>query len=342
MAAPSGCSLPRSSEPARSRTSATDRPAAGVTLTTEGRPSVSVPVLSSTTAVTRWAVSSASPPRMMIPASAPRPVPTMMAVGVARPMAHGQAMTRTAMNEVSAKVRLGSGPATNQTTNVSAARPRTIGTKTAAMRSARRAMGALEPWARWTRSTIRARAVSRPTRVARMTKLPVPLSDAPMTSSPGPTSTGIGSPVSIDRSTLEPPSTTEPSTGTVSPGRTRSRSPTATASRATSRSSPPTTSRAVFGLEPDEPPDRAGCPDLGPGLQPPAEQDEPDDDGRRVEVGDGLDAGRRHAPPARASRRRCSPRPRSCPRRPACPCSSSRDEPLARPAGRTGGRPRPG
>ena len=82
---------------------------------------------------------------MMIPASAPRPVPTMMAVGVARPIAQGQAMTRTAMNDVKANVRLGSGPATNQTTNVRAARPRTIGTKTAAMRSARRAIGALEP-----------------------------------------------------------------------------------------------------------------------------------------------------------------------------------------------------
>ena len=36
------------------------------------------------------------------PASAPRPVPTMIAVGVARPMAHGQAMTRTLMNAASA------------------------------------------------------------------------------------------------------------------------------------------------------------------------------------------------------------------------------------------------
>ncbi len=40
----------------------------------------------------------------------PRPVPTMIAVGVARPIAHGQAMTTTAMNEVRARVRRGSGP----------------------------------------------------------------------------------------------------------------------------------------------------------------------------------------------------------------------------------------
>ena len=45
-----------------------------------------------------------------MPASAPRPVPTMMAVGVARPIAHGQAMTTTPMNAVSASVRRGSGP----------------------------------------------------------------------------------------------------------------------------------------------------------------------------------------------------------------------------------------
>ena len=40
-------------------------------------------------------------------------------------------------------------------------------------------------------------------------------------------STGNGSPVSIDSSTLERPSSTTPSTGTFSPGRTRRRSPTA-------------------------------------------------------------------------------------------------------------------
>ena len=155
--------------------------------------------------VTRLAVSSASPPRMRIPASAPRPVPTMIAVGVARPIAHGQAMTRTLMNAVSASVRRGSGPTAYQMTKVAAAMARTIGTKTAAIRSAIRWIGALEPWARWTSSTILASAVSRPTRVARMTKLPVVLRVAPITSSPGPTATGTGSPVSIDASIDESP-----------------------------------------------------------------------------------------------------------------------------------------
>ena len=56
-----------------------------------------------------------------MPASAPLPVPTMIAVGVARPMAHGQAMITTPMNAVSASVNRGSGPKTNQMTKVAAA-----------------------------------------------------------------------------------------------------------------------------------------------------------------------------------------------------------------------------
>ena len=46
---------------------------------------------------------------------------------------------------------------------------------------------------------MRASAVSRPTRVARMTNVPVVLRVAPMTSSPGPLPAGIGSPVSMPR-----------------------------------------------------------------------------------------------------------------------------------------------
>ncbi len=43
--------------------------------------------------------------------------------------------------------------------------------------------------------------------------------------SPGPFSAGMGSPVTIDSSTALRPSSTTPSTGTFSPGRTRRRSP---------------------------------------------------------------------------------------------------------------------
>ena len=48
-----------------------------------------------------------------------------------------------------------------------------------------------------------ASAVSDPTRVARTTRRPDALVDAPTTASPGPTSTGTGSPVRTDVSTAE-------------------------------------------------------------------------------------------------------------------------------------------
>jgi len=111
-------------------------------------------------------------------------------------------------------------------------------------------MGAFEPCAACTICTICARTVSRPTRVARKTKLPVVLIVAPITWSPGRFTTGIGSPVSIASSTAEPPSVTRPSTGTFSPGRTRIRSPGRTVSMATSVSPWDPTRRAVRAWRP--------------------------------------------------------------------------------------------
>ncbi len=174
----------------------------------------------------------------------------MIAVGVARPIAQGQAMMTTVMKAASARVTFGSGPRSHQRAKVAAAIPRTTGTNTPLIWSASRWIGALLPWARWTISTIWARAVSRPTRVARMTKLPVVLIVAPITSSPGPFVTGIASPVSIASSTALEPSLTTPSTGTFSPGRTRRRSPGWTCSIATSTSPSARTSRAVFAWRP--------------------------------------------------------------------------------------------
>ena len=62
---------------------------------TANSPVVTVPVLSNTTAVsprTRW---SASLDLKRIPFSAPRPMPTVIDIGVARPSAQGQAMIST-------------------------------------------------------------------------------------------------------------------------------------------------------------------------------------------------------------------------------------------------------
>ena len=60
---------------------------------------------------------------------------------------------------------------------------------------------------------------------------------------------GIDSPVTIDSSIDDLPSTRTPSTGTRSPGRTRIKSPTATASSGTSSSLPSgRTRRALVGV----------------------------------------------------------------------------------------------
>src|SRR6266850_1882969 len=218
-AAPIGCSEPCSAAAASASTSLAGVPSSATTSVTAGRPTVSVPVLSKTTVSTRCRVSSAVALRNSTPCSAPRPAATMIAVGVARPIAHGQAMTSTATAFVSAWSAEGAGPSSHQPRNVSAAMTSTTGTKTAATRSASRWMGAREPWASSTSLTMRASVVSLPTRVARNTKLPVRLTVPPNTTAPGVLSRGTLSPVSIDSSTVEAPSTTTPSTGMRSPER---------------------------------------------------------------------------------------------------------------------------
>ena len=60
---------------------------------TSGLPEVRVPVLSKTIVSMCWIFSRTSAPLIRIPMEAAIPVPTMTAVGVARPSAHGQAMT---------------------------------------------------------------------------------------------------------------------------------------------------------------------------------------------------------------------------------------------------------
>ena len=178
-------------------------------------------------------------------------MPTITDIGVARPSAHGQAMISTDTAATSACGRRGSGPSPAQARKASTAIATTAGTNHAATASARRWTGARLRCASATRATMRASSVSRPTRSARITKPPVPLRVAPVTAEPGPFSTGIGSPLIIDSSTLVRPSSTTPSVGTRSPGRTRSRSPGWSASAGTSRSSPfVSIRRAVFTASP--------------------------------------------------------------------------------------------
>ena len=177
----------------------------------------------------------------------------MIDIGVASPSAHGQAMIRTATALTRACASRGSGPKTAQAMNVMTATRTTAGTKYAETTSARRWIGARVRRASLTMRTIWASTVSAPTRSARMTRPPVPLTVPPITRSPGPFSTGIGSPLIIDSSTALEPSTTTPSTGIFSPGRTRSRSPGTTCSSGTSSSRPSSRSRrAVLGARPSK------------------------------------------------------------------------------------------
>ncbi len=141
----------------------------------------------------------------------------------------------------------GAGPTSAQTTKVSAALAITTGTNQPATTSASFWIGARLRCASATIWTICASSVSEPTFSARMTKEPVPLTVAPITPSPAPFSTGIGSPVTIDSSTALAPSSTTPSTGTFSPGRTRRRSPARTFSSGTSSSPPSSPSRRAVG-----------------------------------------------------------------------------------------------
>ena len=184
-----------------------------------------------------------------MPRRAPRPIPTMMAVGVASPSAQGQAMTSTDTAHTSA--RAVSPDMISHAANVMTATAMTVGTNHALMRSTRRCTGAFDPCASRTVLTIRASSVSTPTLSARTVSVPVPLSVPAVTVHPGVFSTRSGSPVSMLSSTALSPDVTVPSTGIRSPGRTDTSIPVLIRLTSVSRNSPsaPATS-AVFGWSP--------------------------------------------------------------------------------------------
>ncbi len=134
-------------------------------------------------------------------------------------------MIRTATAAVKAAVA--EWPVMSQAARVVSDRPMTMGTNTADTRSASRWTSALPFWASSTRRAIWASWVSEPTRVASTTRRPPALTVAPTTVSPGATSTGTDSPVSMAASMAEEPLMIVPSVATFSPGRTTKRSPTA-------------------------------------------------------------------------------------------------------------------
>ncbi|MOA38306.1 hypothetical protein D3C78_1599770 [compost metagenome] len=101
--------------------------------------------MSSAITLTSRSACKASPLRNNTPSSAARPVPTIMEVGVASPMAQGQAIISTATALISAKVSAGDGPNTSQTRKVSAAAAITAGTNHMVTLSTNAWIGSLEP-----------------------------------------------------------------------------------------------------------------------------------------------------------------------------------------------------
>ena len=212
---------------------------------TTGLPSVIVPVLSSTTVSTRCAVSSASPDLIRMPFSAPFPVPTMIATGVASPSAHGQEITSTAIAlESAASTPV---PQSSQMIAVTTAIEMTTGTKIPAILSASLAIGALLEDASSTSRMICSIVVSSPTLVARARINPDLLIDAETSLSPAFLDTGILSPVIADSSNEDSPSITTPSTATASPGLMRKMSPSTTSAAGITVSFSSRTTVTVFG-----------------------------------------------------------------------------------------------
>ena len=85
-------------------------------------PRVMVPVLSSTMVVELVHCLQCLAPLDKMPIWAPRPVPTMIAVGVASPSAQGQAMISTETKVIRANVnRVSTGARSNHTTKVAMA-----------------------------------------------------------------------------------------------------------------------------------------------------------------------------------------------------------------------------
>ncbi|MNY05960.1 hypothetical protein D3C86_1386970 [compost metagenome] len=167
---------------------------------------------------------------------------TAIAAGVASPSAHGQVTISTEM-----VLRMAaSSPRGQLSQNVTAATSTSRGKKTTAALSARTWEGARAASASLTHFTIWARVVSAPTFSARITRAPSRLRVPAVTGLAGSLETGSDSPLSMASSTWPAPDSTRPSTGMVSPGRTRRRSPTRMAAVATV-SSPSSPSRVALG-----------------------------------------------------------------------------------------------
>jgi len=182
--------------------------------------------------------------------SAARPTPTIMAVGVARPKAHGQAMANTVTMEISPCEKPLAGSSTSQVIRVSRATSITAGTNIPATLSTRCCTGALLFCALSTVAMILPSTDSDPTCSAINLKLPRWFIVPAHALSPTFLTTGIDSPEMVLSSTTLWPSTTLPSTGTLLPGFTSTTSPFLIRDSGTSLRLSPSTNQAISGCKP--------------------------------------------------------------------------------------------
>lgn len=205
-----------------------------------------VQVLSNTTVVTACNFSKLSAFLIKIPWCAPLPTQTIIAVGVAKPSAHGHAITSTATNDVNHII---GNHRILRTIKLTIAIPSTTGTKIAEIRSASLWIGALEPCASCTIVITRERKLSLPSVVALILRNPCLLMVPPITESQTILSTGSDSPVTIDSSTLLAHSIILPSTGIFPHGFTCTISPACTSSKPISTTSPFLSTNSVFACK---------------------------------------------------------------------------------------------
>ncbi len=143
IASPNGCSDLFSTIAASFKTSFGLLSLRERTSVNSGSPLVSVPVLSKTTVSILCASCKDRALLIRMPFCAPIPVPTITAVGVAKPRAQGQAIIKTAMNIVRANMKLW--PVNNHKRNAPSPITKTMGTKWAEILSASSWMGAFDP-----------------------------------------------------------------------------------------------------------------------------------------------------------------------------------------------------
>ncbi|GBE58419.1 hypothetical protein BMS3Abin01_01356 [bacterium BMS3Abin01] len=164
-------------------------------------------------------------------------VETATTSGTASPRAWGQVMTITVTVRSRANAKL-SEEKISQKARVIPPAAMAMMVSTRAARLARSWVLDLLSCASRTSSITWARKESLPSFRTSMVNEPSPLTDPPITSSPGPLETGLDSPVSMASFTEVRPSVTTPSTGTFSPGFTSTRSPTDSSATGTSSVAP--------------------------------------------------------------------------------------------------------